>query len=713
MDDNELNRDALSRLLAQNGYLVDMAGSGDEALVRIAAGKYDLVLLDVEMPGLSGLEALSRIRAVHSQTELPVIVVTARTQGTDIVEALSLGANDYVSKPVDFPVALARIQTHLSHRRAVGDLRESEERYALAARGANDGLWDWNVAANEVYWSPRWKAMLGYDGSEIDGKPEEWLSRIHHEDAAIVRASLDAYLSSGAGHFESEHRLLHRDGSYRWMLCRGAARSDERGIVTRFAGSLTDITETKVADALTGLPNRLLFVDVLERAIRRAERRPDYRFALLVLGLDRFKTVNESLGVLSADRLLVAVARRLQSSLRGTDVVTHEGSGFTLARLGSDEFTVLIDDITDASDAVRVAERLRAALTTPFYVDGRQVYTSAAVGITVSTTGYDRPQDVLQDAAIALHRAKADGSLPYELFDPAMRARAIDRLQVETDLRMAIDKNQFTVFYQPIISLVTGRIIGFEALARWQHPTRGLLDPVEFIPLAEDTGLIRQVGRLILAESCRQMAAWQQRFGRQAPGVMCVNVSANQFSQGDLAGEIESMLRETGLEGAKLKLEITESVFIGDIVAAENTLKRLQAIGVQWSIDDFGTGYSSLSCLHRLQADTVKVDRSFVSRLGTAGNGVEMVRAILALATSLGMDVVAEGVETSTQLAELQQLGCESAQGFYFSRPVDRDTARGLIDSQPWYAGDHASHLAMASIAPSASDARSSANADQ
>jgi diguanylate cyclase (GGDEF)-like protein/PAS domain S-box-containing protein len=684
VDDSEYNRDALSRRLEQKGFVVETASDGTSALERAAAQEFDLVLLDVEMPGISGLEVLSRLRQESTQTELPVIMVTARAQSADIIEALGLGANDYITKPIDFPVALARIRTHLSHKWAVADLRESEERYAVAVAGANDGLWDWNCTTNEVYWSPRWKALLGYAAGEIGTEPEEWLSRIHPEDAPLAKQRLDAHLAGGTGHYESEHRVRHRDGTYRWVRCRGAAVTDRQGHVTRLAGSLTDITETKVADALTGLPNRLLFVDLLERAITRTQRQPGYVFAALVLGLDRFKIVNQSLGVLSADHLLISVARRLQSSLRGTDGVSRSRGGCTLARLGGDEFMVLLDDIADASDAVRVAERLRAALSTPFDVEGHQVFTSAVVGITVSTTGYEKAEQVLQDAAIALHRAKSGSSAAYELFDPAMRERALTRLQIETDLRNAIDNNQISVLYQPIISLVTGAIKGFEALARWHHPVRGPISPADFIPIAEDTGMIRQLGRLVLAESCRQMAAWQTQFGRLAPGFMCVNVSAGQFGDHDLALEVERILRDTGLPPAKLKLEITESAFLGDVSRAEATLASLQAMGVEWSIDDFGTGYSSLSYLHRLQANTVKVDRSFVSRMGLDAKGSEMVRAIVALALNLGMDVVAEGVENVEQMVALQTLGCAHAQGFYFSRPINNTACDTLIAAQPW-----------------------------
>jgi diguanylate cyclase (GGDEF)-like protein/PAS domain S-box-containing protein len=710
VDDNEPNRDALSRRLRQRGFDVAVAADGAEALALSAASSFDLVLLDVEMPGLSGFDVLTRLRSTHSQTQLPVIMVTARTQGADIVEAFSRGANDYVTKPIDFPVALARITTHLAHKRAVESLRESEERYALAMRGANDGLWDWNLTTNEVYWSARWKTMLGFGETAIGSSPDEWFSRVHADDLTRVREGVAAHLSQGSGHYESEHRILHHDGTFRWVLCRGAATRNDAGMATRLAGSLTDITETKVADALTGLPNRLLFDDLLDRAIKRPARRPGYLFALLVLGLDRFKAVNYSLGLLTADRLLVEVARRLQATLRSTDALARAEHGFTLARLGGDEFTVLLDDIADVSDAMRVAERLRSALEKPFDVEGHEVFTSASVGIAVSTTGYQRPEQILRDAALALHRAKRDGASRCELFDSAMRDRAVSRLQLETDLRRAIEHQTFQIHYQPIVSLSTGEIAGFEALIRWRHPERGPISPAEFIPVAEDTGMILQIGRLVLTESCRQMAAWQRRFGAAAPASVCVNVSSKQFADAGLAAQIEAILEQTGLSPSSLKLEITESAFLGDLTGAQVTLRRLQSMGVEWSLDDFGTGYSSLSHLQRLHVDTVKIDRSFVSRIGLELNGSEMVGAIVALSHNLGMDVVAEGVETLEQASQLQTLGCEYAQGFYFARAVDAATADGLIASQPWRAGHEP--LAPACPPPLAAKERASARLD-
>ena len=692
VDDNEANRDVLSRRLRQRGYAVSMAASGADALSVIEQGGIDLVLLDVEMPEMSGLEVLARLREQPQFAGLPVIMVTARSSGADVVEALRLGANDYVTKPIDFLVALARIATHLAHQDAVADLRESEERYALAVQGANDGLWDWNLITGEVYWSPRWRAILGIEGEKVGSSADEWLLRVHPEDIAGVRSALTSYLQSESGHFESEHRIRHRDETYRWVRCRGAAVRTEAGVASRLAGSMTDITDVKLADALTGLPNRLLFVDLVERAIKRTERRADYAFAILALSLDRFRIVHDSLGPIAADHLVVAVARRLQASLRATDVVTRDEPGFTLARLGGDEFMVLIDDIKDAGDAALVAERLRKSLEFPFDVDGHQVFASASIGIAASGTGYTRADDILRDAAIALNRATSS-STAYEIFDPAMRLRAIKRLQFETDLRNAIDEHAFEMHYQPIVSLRSGRIAGFEALLRWRHPVRGLVAPSDFIAVAEDTGMILDIGRLTLGESCKQMATWLADFGAAAPQMMCANVSTKQLAHAGLMGDIAATLRTTGLLAGHLKLEITESAFINDVPGAQTTMDTARAMGIGWSLDDFGTGFSSLSFLHRLQVNTVKVDRSFVSQIGKSASGSEMVRAIVGLAHTLGMDVVAEGVETAEQADALRALGCEYAQGFFYSKAVDHSTAARLIESQPWQPSGGRPHL--------------------
>lgn len=645
----------------------------------IAQYAFDLVLLDVEMPTMSGLDVLKVLRETYSSTQMPVIMVTAKTQSTDIVEALRLGANDYVTKPIDFPVALARIHTQLSHKWAVEDLRQSEERYALAVSGANDGLWDWNLQGNEVYFSARWKAILGFQESEIGTNPEEWFRRVHPEDLEHVKSAVMAHVEGTTTHYEQEHRMLHRNGTYRWVRSRGLAVRDGSGRATRMAGSQTDITEGKVTDPLTGLPNRLLFMDHLERAIKRARRRKDYLFALLFLNLDRFQVVNDSLGPLIADQLLIAVAHRLLACLRATDIITRYEPGHTVARLGGDEFAILLDDVKYVHDTTRVAERLQREIMSPFVVHGQEIFISATIGIAVSTTGYDRPEELLRDANTAMHRAQALGTMGYELFDPAMRDHVLSRMQLELDLRKAIEHEELQVYYQPIVALDTGSIRGFEALVRWQHPQLGPISPAEFIPIAEETRMILPIGYAVLRQACRQMHAWQERFGARAPGMISVNLSSKQLAQPDLIEQIARVLRDTGLAAHSLKLEITESSFMENFGAAIAVLAQLKSMGIQVGIDDFGTGYSSLSYLYRLPLDTLKIDRSFINQMGAHGKDSEIVGTIVSLAHHLKLDVIAEGVETAAQLAQLQALGCEYGQGYYFSRPVPAEAASDCI----------------------------------
>jgi diguanylate cyclase (GGDEF)-like protein/PAS domain S-box-containing protein len=669
VDDIEANRDMLSRRLQRLGYAVRQAASGAEALDIIEQEPISLVLLDVEMPGMTGLEVLTTVRRRYSAIELPVVMVTARQQREDIIEALTLGANDYVTKPIDMPIAVARIRTQLSLKQAEAALRESEERYALAARGANDGLWDWNLLTNHVYYSPRWKLMLGSDEDAVRGNPEEWLGRVHPDESTRVRADVDAHCAGRTAQFESEHRLLHCDGNYRWVLVRGLAIRDAQGRATRFAGSLTDITGGKVSDALTGLPNRILFIDRLGRAVERRKRHGETLYAVLFLDLDRFKVVNDSLGHAIGDQLLIALARRLEQCLRTSDTCARLGGEQTIARLGGDEFTILLDDISQVGDALRVADRIQKTLARPFLLGGQEVFTSASIGIAIGTREYDTAEAVLRDADTALYRAKALGKARYEVFDTEMRNRAVARLQLETDLRRAIERNEFRLYYQPIVSLVTGHVSGVEALLRWPHWERGLVYPADFIPVAEETGLIVPMGEWALREACRQLAEWHACVETAVPLTMAVNLSGRQFLQPDLAGRIERILAETGVAASSLKLEITESTIIENMAQIVELLLQLKELGVKVAIDDFGTGYSSLSYLQRLPIDSLKVDRSFVSCM--TRDGMEIVRAIVGLAHNLGLDVVAEGVETPEQLSQLQLLGCEFGQGYLFSAAVD------------------------------------------
>ena len=683
VDDNEMNRDMFARRLERKGYVIRVAEGAQSLLQRIQEEPVDLVLLDVEMPGISGLDALQTLRERYSAIQLPIIMVTAKDQSEDIIKALNLGANDYLTKPIDFPVALARIRTQLSHKKAEEALRESEERYALAAQGANDGLWDWNLVDNVIYFSPRWKMMLGYQDSEVSDQPGEWLDRIHFADRQRVKDEIAAHQRGLTPHFESENRVQHKDGSFRWMLSRGLAVRDASGKPSRMAGSQTDITGGKIADALTGLPNRLLFIDRLGRLIEHAKRHKDYLFAVMFLDLDGFKMINDSLGHVIGDQLLVGVANRLENCLRSSDTVTRIEKLFTIARLGGDEFTILLDQVKDPGDANLVAERLMSTLATPFIIDGKKIFTSISIGIALSSIGYDNPEDLLRDADTAMYRAKSLGKARFAVFDLDMRASVIARLQLETDLRSGLQREEFRNFYQPIVSLDSGQITGFEALLRWQHPTRGLLQPLDFIPVAEETGMIRELGWWNLQRACLQISDWNGRRNGGPPLTMSVNLSVKQFLQPNLVAEIEKLLRETELAPDTLRLEITESTVMVDPSAAVETLLQIKSLGVCLSIDDFGTGYSSLSYLHRFPLDTLKIDRSFTKAIGQGGDSLEIVRTILPMANSLRLNVVAEGVETAEQLAMLRKLRCEYAQGYYFSEPVSADEAGALLEKHP------------------------------
>ena len=683
VDDNEMNRDMLARRLERKGYEIDVAESAQQLLQRIKPDSADIVLLDIEMPDMSGLEALKKLREGFSSIELPVIMVTAKNQSEDIVKALDLGANDYLTKPVDFPVALARIATQLSLKRAHEALKESEERYALAARGANDGLWDWNLLTNVMYFSPRWKSMLGYHEGEIGDKLEEWLDRIHDSDRERVKDELAAHRKGLTPHFESEQRVLNKDGTFRWMLSRGLAVRDASGKATRMAGSQTDITEGKVTDPLTGLPNRLLFIDRLGRLIKHAKRRKDHLFAVLFLDLDGFKMINDSLGHLVGDQLLLAVSNRLEKCLRLTDTVARLGETFTMARLGGDEFTVLLDDLKDLGDARLAADRLMKVLAPPFILGGKEVFTSVSIGIALSSSSYENPDDMLRDADTAMYRAKSLGKARYEVFDADMRASLVARLQLETDLRHALERGEFRNFYQPIVALDSGRIVGFEALLRWQHPTRGLVGPDQFIMVAEETGLIRELGWWNLREACRQLSEWKSQSDNYLNFTMNVNLSAKQFLQPNLVEEIRDLVEELDFSPETLKLEITESTVMIDPAATAKMLQQIKALGILLAIDDFGTGYSSLSYLHRFPLDTLKIDRSFISGVSDTGEGMEIAQTIMPMAKNLRLDVIAEGVETIEQVALLKKLQCKYAQGYFFSKPLAAAEVVELLEGAP------------------------------
>jgi diguanylate cyclase (GGDEF)-like protein len=429
-------------------------------------------------------------------------------------------------------------------------------------------------------------------------------------------------------------------------------------------------------DPLTGLPNRALFIERLEKALHQNHKNFQDQFAVLFLDCDRFKVINDSLGHLVGDELLIAIAKRLQAFLREKD---------TLARLGGDEFTILLTDIEVISQVTQIAEQIIKELSFPFYIDRREVFISASIGIVLSNIGYQQPEHLLRDADTAMYRAKALGKARYHVFDPVMHQEALQLLQLDTDLRRAIEREEFIVYYQPIIAVATGKISGFEALVRWQHPLRGMVSPVEFIPVAEETGLISEIGNWVMREACRQLRTWQEQKLAQQPITMSVNLSVREFSQTNLIEKIDRVLYETKLSAHSLKLEITESAIMEANHATQKILEQLKQREIQLSIDDFGTGYSSLSYLNRLPVDALKIDRSFIQPIGGQSDTLGLVPAIISIAQTLGMNAIAEGVETSEQLERLRQLNCGFGQGYFFSKPLATQLATELLEADPQY----------------------------
>ncbi|MDZ8225870.1 MULTISPECIES: EAL and GGDEF domain-containing protein [unclassified Nostoc] len=476
-------------------------------------------------------------------------------------------------------------------------------------------------------------------------------------------------------------KMLHQ--AYEELEIRVAERTAE--LVKTNQKLLTEITERKRVesqllylafhDALTGLPNRVAFINRLRRAIDYAKRHSDYLFAVLFIDLDRFKLINDSLGHIKGDQFLLAIANKLEICIRSID---------TVARLGGDEFTILLEGIQDVSDAIKAVERIQQELALPFELDGQEMFATASIGIALSSTvKYEQPEEVLRDADTAMYRAKVLGRARYELFNSDMYANVLAKLQLESELRRAIEHLEFQVYYQPIISLTKGSILGFEALLRWQHPERGLLNPADFIPLAEESGLIFSIGSWVLNEACRQMQAWQMCHHSNLLEKISVNLSLKQFSQPNLIEQIRQVLRSTGLDAANLMLEITEGVIVENNNKTTAALLQLREMGIELSIDDFGTGYSSLGRLYNFPINVLKIDRSFISLMSVNSQNLEIIEIIITLAHKLGVDVLAEGVETKEQLALLRKLNCEYAQGNFFSVPLNSSAAEALIMTNP------------------------------
>ncbi len=585
-------------------------------------------------------------------------------------------------KLVDVSVALRRIErdgrllcvalfkevgAERSLRSAYSDLHA---RFDLLSMATRDGLWSWDMLSGEVDYSPRWAALMGFEGKRFTGTIDTWLERVHPGDRSAVDAALGAHLDGYSEVFEVEHRLEHRAGAWRWVIARGLAERDTAGRLVRMAGSLSDVTHRKNAedrlryealhDALTGLSNRTSLIARAHEALKQGRATGEH-IALLLIDVDGFRLVNDSFGLSMGDLLLRATGARLARTVRSMD---------TVARMSGDEFVVLLEGLETPSEVHVVAERITRELSLPFDLRGYAVYATVSMGMVASGIGYDEPEELLRDANIALARAKASGRNQRVSFTHEMRRSTVRRLMLETDLRRALERSELSLVYQPILSLQTGEVMGFEALCRWHHGKHGMIGPSEFIPIAEDSGLIMPIGRWALQAACEDALTWT-RWDHQ-PWVS-VNVSGRQLAQPEFIDDLILTVEKTGLPTARLRLEITESVLMENADWAKTVLERVRALGVGISIDDFGTGYSSLAYLRRFPIQTLKIDRAFLSRDGDAEDSWAIVDAIRSLAKVLGLGVIVEGVETEEHLERLSAMRCEAGQGYLMAHPLPAD----------------------------------------
>jgi PAS domain S-box-containing protein len=588
------------------------------------------------------------------------------------------------------------VYQHLQLHRIRRQLAERDQLFQLISENAADMIALVDGEGRRLYNSPAYEKILGYSAEDL--KTTSSFEQIHPDDRLRVLQAAENARMSGQGECV-EYRIRHKDGSWRTLESTANAIRNAQGQTDKLVIVNRDITERKRAeellahnafhDALTDLPNRALFLDRLQHALTLSKRHADYKFAVLLIDVDEFKVINDSLGHTAGDQLLIQIGQRLKDAVRRADTVARPRMGGEndkpanddrLARLGGDEFTILLDDIRDPIEAVRVAERVQAELATPFVVDRQEIVISASIGIASSSNPHTQVEDLMRDADIAMYRAKRAGKARCEVSDPAMHANAVKRLQLETDLRKAFEQGEFRVYYQPIVSVQTGKITGFEALTRWQRP-EGILSPISFIAVAEEIGLIIPMNRQLLQDACADLLSWQSQFPSNPPLTMSVNITPKEFAQSDLASEIGKTLKRVGLDPSCLQLEIIETIAMGDAEKSGQVLAQLKALGVRLSIDDFGTGYSSLSRLRRIPVDTLKIDRAFIMNMDTDLESREIVRIIITLAHNLGLKVVAEGTETEEHINLLKQLNCEMAQGYSFSRPADAQAMLKLLAS--------------------------------
>ncbi|HJT24364.1 MAG TPA: EAL domain-containing protein [bacterium] len=641
----------------------------------------DVVLLDLGLPDGNGLQSLKEVHEAAPQT--PIVILTGNRDDRLAVESLKRGAQDYLIKgEVTGGLLLRSVRYAMERFHLFQKLQEERERYELVAVGSNDGLWEWNLADGKMYLSLRWKLMLGHNDSEIGDHPDEWFNRIHPQDLPNVKRDLDRHLKRETPHFASEHRLEHKNKDYRWVLSRGMAVFDALGRPVRMAGSFTDITDHKKLeenldhqahyDPLTRLPNRVLFMEALERSFARFQRDPTCLFAVLFMDMDRFKFINDSLGHVAGDRLLAEFALRLKSCVRPSDLV---------ARMGGDEFTVLLDDLKNPEEATSIAERVLAEMRVPFLGGATEAAGSVSIGVAFSNCGALSAEELLKNADSAMYRAKDLGKARYEVFDQILRLDAITTLKREKDFQRALQREEFFTLYQPILELRTGKVVGCEALLRWQHPRQGLLTPDRFIDWAEESGFLGRIDELTLRAACSQNKTWVE--GSHAGIFASVNVSATQIRNGLLLELIPQILGETALEGSLLEVEVPGWMVMKEKLTVLPILQDLKRRGVRVALDHYGVGFATLREMQDLPVHNIKIGRDFIESMTQNSMDNSLAGFIITAAHSLGISVTATGVETPQEAALLRKNDCDYVQGSLFCPPLPADRFTQFLLSPP------------------------------
>jgi diguanylate cyclase (GGDEF)-like protein/PAS domain S-box-containing protein len=690
-DDEETSRMVLRQALELAGFAVEEAVNGAEAVEKFARLSPELVILDVVMPGMDGFEATAAIRRRPGGDALPILILTSLDDIASVKRAYETGATDFASKPIHPLVLGHRVRYMLRAKRAFDDLRESEARLAAAQQIARLGNWERDLTTGAMKWSAEMYRLYGVAHEAFTPTWDTVQERIHPEDRDLVhRATQEAV--RGERPYSVDLRIGGEGRSERFVHEQAVVVRDASGGPLRLAGTTQDITDRKEVesqlrflayyDGLTRLPNRVLFLERLNLALRAADRKGQV-VALLFLDLDRFKDINDTFGHSVGDRLLSIVAERLRKCLRSSDTLARGdplASRDTVARLGGDEFTVSITDVVRVEDAARIARRMLESLEEPIRLDEHELFVTGSVGISVFPHDGLDAETLLKNADSAMYHAKEAGRNQYQFYNPTMSASALRRLSLENSLRRAIERDELVLHFQPLVDADTERIFGAEALVRWKHPELGMVPPADFIPLAEETGLILPIEEWVLRHACREAKAWQVE---GAPALkISINLSARQFRERRLIDNMKRVLHEAGLDPRCVELEITESALMRHTEEAIGTIRGLKSLGLRIALDDFGTGYSSLSYLTRFPIDTLKIDRLFVKDIVSDTAGAAITAAIISMATGLRMEVIAEGVETREQLAELRKRGCRLMQGYLFGRPVPAADFRRLLEHQ-------------------------------